>query len=189
MRNRAVPSLLLALAMLAAGCGHKAPATVAPDPGTGGSTPTGTPTGSNPGTNPGTGTTADNTAAVTAGLRTELGNVIHFDYDQDAIKPEDREVLDRKAAILLANASLRIRISGHADDRGSDEYNLVLGNKRALAAKRYLEGKGVDASRIEVTSYGEERPVDPAQNEGAWAKNRRDEFEIIAGGDRLVAPR
>jgi peptidoglycan-associated lipoprotein len=98
-------------------------------------------------------------------------------------------VLDRKADILRANPALRIRISGHADERGSDEYNLVLGNKRSLAAKQYLVSKGVDASRIDVTSFGEERPVDPASNEAAWAKNRRDEFEIIGGGDKLVAPR
>ena len=97
--------------------------------------------------------------------------------------------LDRKAAILNANPALRLRISGHADERGSDEYNLVLGNNRALSARRYLEGKGVAAARIEVTSFGEERPVDPASTEEAWTKNRRDEFEIIAGGDRLVAPR
>jgi peptidoglycan-associated lipoprotein len=118
----------------------------------------------------------------------EIGNVIHFDYDQDVIKPEDRPVLDRKAEILRANPALRLRISGHADERGSDEYNLVLGNKRALAAKQYLEGRGIDASRLEVASFGEERPLDPASNEAAWAKNRRDEFEIVGGGDRLVKP-
>jgi peptidoglycan-associated lipoprotein len=126
---------------------------------------------------------------VTRRVAAELANVIHFDYDKDLIKPEDQPILDSKAAILKANPALRIRISGHCDDRGSDEYNLVLGNKRALAAKRYLESKGIDGSRIEVTSLGEERPVDPASNETAWAKNRRDEFEILAGGDRLVSPR
>jgi peptidoglycan-associated lipoprotein len=126
---------------------------------------------------------------VTRRVAAELANVIHFDYDKDLIKSEDEPILDSKAAILKANSALRIRISGHCDERGSDEYNLVLGNKRALAAKRYLESKGVDASRIEVTSLGEERPVDPASNDSAWAKNRRDEFEIIAGGERLVPPR
>ena len=133
--------------------------------------------------------TGGSEAATTARLAGELRNVIHFDYDQDAIKDEDRPILDAKAAIMRANPSVRIRISGHADERGSDEYNLVLGNKRALAAKRYLEGKGIDGSRIEVASFGEERPVDPASSEAAWAQNRRAEFEIIAGGDRLVTPR
>jgi peptidoglycan-associated lipoprotein len=83
---------------------------------------------------------------------------------------------------------VRLRIAGHADDRGSDEYNLALGNRRAAAAKRYLENKGIDGSRIEVVSYGEERPLNPGTDEAAYAQNRRDEFEITAGGDALVAP-
>jgi len=130
-------------------------------------------------------TAADITRAVAA----EVGNMIHFDYDRAEIKPEFHSVLDRKAEILRANPALRIRVSGHADERGSDEYNLVLGNKRALAAKTYLQGRGIDGSRIEVTSYGEERPLEPASNEEAWYRNRRDEFEIIGGGDQLVRPR
>ena len=100
-----------------------------------------------------------------------------------------RPVLDRKADILRANPAVRIRISGHADERGSDEYNLVLGNKRAQAAKAYLQAKGIDGGRIDLTSYGEEHPVDRASTEEAWAKNRRDEFEILAGGNQLVRPR
>jgi peptidoglycan-associated lipoprotein len=90
--------------------------------------------------------------------------------------------------VLAANSAVRLRISGHADDRGSDEYNLALGNRRAAAAKRYLENKGIDGSRIEVVSYGEERPLNPGTDESAYAQNRRDEFEITAGGDNLVAP-
>ena len=90
--------------------------------------------------------------------------------------------------ILSANPNLRIRIAGHADDRGSDEYNLALGNRRAAAAKRYLESKGIDGSRIEVVSYGEERPLNPGTDEAAYAQNRRDEFEVTAGGENLVAP-
>jgi peptidoglycan-associated lipoprotein len=133
--------------------------------------------------------TGTSEAAVRAALLSDLANVIHFDYDQDAIKPEDRPILDRKADIMRANSALRIRISGHADERGSDEYNLVLGNKRAVSAKQYLVNKGIDGSRIDITSLGEERPVDPASTESAWAQNRRAEFEITAGGERLVAPR
>jgi peptidoglycan-associated lipoprotein len=81
-----------------------------------------------------------------------------------------------------------MRISGHADERGSDEYNLALGNRRAAAAKRYLTGKGVADGRLEVVSYGEERPANPGHDEGSWAENRRDEFEVTGGGGRLVAP-
>ena len=185
-RHGVVPLALVALCAVAA-CSHKKAEVVPP-------TDTGTPTTPPPApppappSTPGP-STGDNAAATTRALAAELGNVIHFDLDQDVIKPEDRPILDRKADILRANSALRIRISGHADERGSDEYNLVLGNKRALAAKQYLVSKGVDASRIDVTSLGEERPVDSASNETAWAKNRRDEFEILSGGDKLVAPR
>lgn len=184
-RHDVVPLALLALC---AACGGKKEAVVTPPtntgtPTTGGGTTTPPPPPGRPAD------TGGNEAATTAALRTEVGNVIHFDLDQDVIKAEDRPVLDRKADILRANPALRIRVSGHADERGSDEYNLVLGNKRAVAAKNYLVNKGIDASRIDVTSFGEERPVDSSSNEGAWAKNRRDEFEITAGGERLVAPR
>lgn len=125
-----------------------------------------------------------------AQLAADLAALIHFDYDQAVIRPEDQAILDRKAAILAANPSLRIRIAGHCDERGSDEYNLALGNRRATAAKRYLESKGVAGSRIETVSFGEEKPLNPGHDEAAWAQNRRAEFEII-GGDagQLVAPR
>ncbi|HET7599716.1 MAG TPA: peptidoglycan-associated lipoprotein Pal [Gemmatimonadales bacterium] len=122
-------------------------------------------------------------------LRADIGAMINFDFDKADIRPADQANLDRKAAILGANPSVRLRISGHVDERGSDEYNLALGNRRAASAKRYLTGKGVEDARLDVVSYGEERPLDPGHTEEAWAKNRRDEFEITAGGDQLVAPR
>ena len=118
----------------------------------------------------------------------DLAAMINFDYDQAQVRPADQQTLDRKAAILAANPQVKLRISGHADERGSDEYNLALGNRRASAAKRYLENKGVDASRLEVVSYGEERPLNPGSDETAFAQNRRDEFEITAGGNNLTAP-
>jgi peptidoglycan-associated lipoprotein len=127
---------------------------------------------------------AERARAVSA----DLSAMINFDYDQAVVRPADQETLNRKAAILVANPGVKIRISGHADERGSDEYNLALGNRRAAAAKRYLEGKGVDASRIEVVSYGEEKPLNPGSDESAFAQNRRDEFEVTAGGDNLTAP-
>jgi peptidoglycan-associated lipoprotein len=121
-------------------------------------------------------------------LTADLAAMINFDYDQATIRPPDEATLDRKAAILQANPNLKMRISGHADERGSDEYNLALGNRRAAAAKRYLENKGVDGGRLEVVSYGEERPLNPGHDETAYAQNRRDEFEVTAGGDNIVAP-
>ncbi len=127
-------------------------------------------------------------AERTARLTTELGQMINFDYDKFDVRADDVAKLDRKAAILASNPNVRLRISGHADERGSDEYNLALGSRRAAAAKRYLEGKGVDGARLEVVSFGEERPLAQGSDEGAWAQNRRDEFEITAGGANLVSP-
>lgn len=134
---------------------------------------------------------ADSLAAMgrtSDAVKTLLATMIHFDFDKANIRPADASVLDQKVGILQANQTLRIRIAGHCDERGSDEYNLALGNRRAIAAKQYLVSHGVDALRIETVSYGKERPLDRDHNEEAWAKNRRDEFEIISGGDALRQP-
>jgi peptidoglycan-associated lipoprotein len=135
--------------------------------------------------------TADSLAALgktTEAVRTLLGTMIHFEFDKAVIQPDDAGVLDQKVAILRANPNLRIRISGHCDERGSAEYNLALGNRRATSAKQYLVSHGVEAARIETVSYGEERPLAQGHAETAWAQNRRDEFEIISGGDALKQP-
>jgi peptidoglycan-associated lipoprotein len=135
--------------------------------------------------------TADSLAALgrtSEAVKTILATMVHFDFDKSIIRPGDAAVLDQKVAILQANPALRIRISGHCDERGSDEYNLALGNRRATSAKQYLTSHGIDASRIETASYGEERPIAPGHDEAAWAQNRRDEFEILAGGDNLKQP-
>ena len=87
-----------------------------------------------------------------------------------------------------ANPALTIRIAGHTDSRGSGEYNLQLGQRRAAAARDYLTARGVAASRIELVSYGEERPVCQTMDEGCWSQNRRAEFEITAGGNPLRRP-
>lgn len=127
-------------------------------------------------------------AKITAALLGEVGTMIHFDFDAADIRADDRALLDRKAAIMGANSGLRVKISGHADERGSDEYNLALGSRRAAAAKTYLVNKGIDASRIETVSFGEERPLDPGHDETSWASNRRDEFEVTGGGQNLRNP-
>ena len=132
---------------------------------------------------------AEAEAARLRQLTTDLTSPIFFDFDRAEVRQgNDQGLLDRKAAILAANSPVRMRISGHADERGSDEYNLALGNRRAGSAKRYLTGKGVADNRLEVVSYGEERPANPGHDESSWAENRRDEFEVTAGGGRLVAP-
>lgn len=121
-------------------------------------------------------------------VKTLLGTLIHFDFDKANIRPGEAAVLDQKVGILQVNGALRIRVAGHCDERGSDEYNLALGNRRAIAAKQYLVSHGIDAGRIETVSYGKERPLAAGHNEEAWAQNRRDEFEIVAGGDALKQP-
>jgi peptidoglycan-associated lipoprotein len=134
---------------------------------------------------------ADSLAAIARGseeVRNMVAAMIHFDYDKSNIRGDDAATLDSKVAILQANPNLRIRIHGHCDERGSDEYNLALGNRRAQAAKQYLVSHGIDAGRIETQSWGEERPLVDGHDEGAWSQNRRDEFEIIGGGDALVRP-
>jgi peptidoglycan-associated lipoprotein len=128
-------------------------------------------------------------AQLQSQLTAELTATIHFDYDKADIKPEDQTGLDRKAAILMANPGLKILIAGNCDNRGSVEYNLALGNRRAAAAQRYLANKGVAASQMSIVSYGEERPVNSADNEAAWAENRNDQFTPTAGGNNLVGPK
>jgi peptidoglycan-associated lipoprotein len=123
-----------------------------------------------------------------ASLRNTLMAVVHFDYDQSDVRPDARAALDAKIPILQANPSVAIRIAGHTDERGSDEYNLALGQRRAAAAKRYLVERGIAESRIETISYGEERPVAQGSDEDAWAQNRRAEFEITGGGQTLRRP-
>ena len=101
---------------------------------------------------------------------------IHFGFDSAMLSDSAKMVLDQKVRVLRTNDKLRVEISGHADERGSDEYNLALGLRRAAAAKAYLTAYGVSGDRITIISYGSERPIDTAANEAAWARNRRDEF-------------
>jgi len=104
---------------------------------------------------------------------------IPFDFDKADLRSDALERLKENAEWLKANSRYRVRIEGNCDDRGTVEYNLALGDRRAAVAKNYLTKAGIDASRIEIISYGEEHPVDPGHNEAAWAKNRRDDFVVI----------
>lgn len=111
----------------------------------------------------------------------ELAVPISFDLDRSDLTGAAVAALDRKLRILLANPRLAIQIAGHCDERGSDEYNLALGERRAAAAKRYLVEHGIAEGRISILSYGEERPLDPGHTEASWARNRRDEFSVTVG--------
>ncbi len=101
---------------------------------------------------------------------------IHFDYNKYDIKPEYQEQLKRIADYLISNPSVKIIIEGHCDERGTNEYNLALGDKRANAVKDFLVSAGVSADRIETVSYGEERPLCTEHNESCWWRNRRAHF-------------
>jgi OOP family OmpA-OmpF porin len=113
--------------------------------------------------------------AAAAPVALELAN-IHFDFDKSAIRTPDREILKGHADWLAKNKDYSLTVEGYCDERGSTEYNLALGERRAMEAKKYLVGLGVDEKRLKTISYGFERPVDPAHNEAAWAKNRRAQF-------------
>lgn len=131
---------------------------------------------------------ARDAAAAAERARAALTAMVHFDFDKSDIRPEDQQILDAKVPVLQANPSVTIRVAGHTDERGSDEYNLALGQRRAAAVKAYLVQHGISDSRIETISYGEEHPIAQGHDESAWSQNRRAEFEITAGGQTLKAP-
>ncbi len=107
---------------------------------------------------------------------------VYFDFDQYELDTEDRAILRANADWLKKNLAARVEIEGHSDERGTNEYNLALGAKRAQAAKDYLTSLGILADRIATTSYGEEIPACRSQSEDCWQKNRRDRFVITAQG-------
>lgn len=104
---------------------------------------------------------------------------VYFAYDQSALSEQARAALSNNAVILQTSPDLKVSIEGHCDDRGSDEYNLALGERRARAVRNFLVSLGVAPERMETISYGEEMPVDSNSNEMAWAKNRRAEFKKL----------
>ena len=103
---------------------------------------------------------------------------IHFDFDKYDIRPGDARTLDANAAWLKSNADQLVLIEGHCDERGTNEYNLALGERRAKATMNYLVSQGVQANRVTIISYGEERPVCTEHNEACWSKNRRGHFLV-----------
>jgi peptidoglycan-associated lipoprotein len=116
------------------------------------------------------------TSAAPAGLQAQLqqiGDRIFFDFDKSSISPEAKTILQRQAALFQANPQVTFTVEGHCDDRGTREYNLALGERRATADKNAIVALGIQASRIQTISYGKERPAVVGSNEAAWAQNRR----------------
>jgi peptidoglycan-associated lipoprotein len=127
-------------------------------------------------------------AAAVAAARATLEEMVFFDYDMSEIRSDAAAVLRRKAEVLRASPQVQMRIEGHADERGSTEYNIALGNRRAEAVRQFLVGFGLQESRFSTVSYGEERPLERASNESAWARNRRAQFQITAGANAINPP-
>jgi peptidoglycan-associated lipoprotein len=156
-------SLVLGLALVAtAGCAKKRPPELPPTPSEAGPVTDG-------------GESSDTIAGgLNAQFKREItSDTVHFALDQYDIDPEARAILDSQARWLVAHPEARITIEGHADERGTREYNLALGDRRANSAKNYLAARGVSAARITTISYGKERPVALGSDEASWAQNRR----------------
>ena len=157
-------SLVLGLALVAtAGCTKKRPVDIPPGPGV-----------DQGGTGVDNGSGEEGTNALNEQFKREVqSNTIHFAYDQYDIDPEARTILDSQARWLAAHPNARVAIEGHCDERGTREYNLALGDRRANAAKNYLAARGISPSQINTISYGKERPVALGSDEASWAQNRR----------------
>lgn len=119
--------------------------------------------------------------AMAARAREVLTNVVYFELDSDALDADSQERLRTKAAIMRANPALELRVEGHADERGSTEYNIALGQRRAESVRAFMTGYGITRNRLSTISYGKERPAMEGSNETAWARNRRAEFAVTAG--------
>lgn len=160
---------VLAVTALVSAC--ETPADETADTGSTGTTATGTNS-----TGTGTGTTST-IPSIASGSQQDLvvnvGDSVFFGYDQFTLEASSREVLDRQAAWLKANPSVMLTIEGHCDERGTREYNLALGDRRANSSKAYLVALGVNPSRLTVVSYGKERPVAMGSTEASWSQNRR----------------
>lgn len=124
----------------------------------------------------------------TRAARETLEEMVFFEFDRSAITSSAERKLRNKVEILRASPAVRLRIEGHADERGSTEYNLALGNRRAESVRQFFTGFGLDESRFTIFSYGEQQPLVDASNEQAWARNRRAEFVITAGADQINPP-
>ncbi|MEC7119962.1 MAG: peptidoglycan-associated lipoprotein Pal [Pseudomonadota bacterium] len=177
-----IPSLAVALAMT--GCASKKPAT------TTGSTDTVTSGSGTAGANTtGTGTTSGLTGenlqtganAAAEAMRTALASrVVNFDYDSSQLSQKDFATLNAHARYLAQTNGAKVTLAGHTDERGTREYNMALGERRALAVQTFLLTNGVPQSQIDTVSYGKEMPINEATNEAAWAENRRVEIKYDA---------
>ncbi len=172
---------LIAATLVFTGCASRKPATDI----TAGNTPTGT-TVSTEGLSEDAALNAQNLAGasskgVTAANKAFLAKrVVHFDYDSSDLSNDDYQTLQAHAQFLIANANSRVALTGHTDERGTREYNMALGERRAKAVESFLVTNGVSPQQLEAVSYGKEAPVNAGHNEAAWKENRRVEINYEA---------
>jgi peptidoglycan-associated lipoprotein len=158
------PLLIAGCVLALAACGKKAPKDLPPPPAD---------TSAQTGTGTGTGTGAPIKGSQEDFVASVSSDRIFFDTDQYDVDAQDQQTLQSQAAWLQQNPNVRVTIEGHADERGTRDYNIALGERRANAAKNYLASLGIDPSRINTVSYGKERPAALGSDEAAWAQNRR----------------
>jgi peptidoglycan-associated lipoprotein len=130
-------------------------------------------TGTGASTGTGSATTQTRARSPQEILTSEVGDRVFYDFDKSDLKPEARRTVERWAAFLKQYPNLTVTVEGHADERGTREYNLALGERRANSAKNFLVSQGIDARRVATISYGKERPAVVGSNEAAWSQNRR----------------
>jgi len=130
-------------------------------------------------------TSETQSSSVVAGseqdLKVNVGDTVHFGYNEYSVQDEDKTTLQRQAAWLQKYPAVRVTVEGHCDERGTREYNLALGARRANAVKEYLVSLGVSSARVDTISYGKERPICTESDESCWAQNRRG-VTVVAGG-------
>ena len=198
MKRPATSVLVVALAvttLAVAGCNKKPPVPVAPPPSGGGSSTTGGGTPPKPAPVPPQPPTIEENRPVTSSAGKDLNTMtiddinkpensplkpIYFLYDSDEIDDASKKILEANASVLKQYSTWVITVEGHCDERGTAEYNLALGDRRALTAKNYLMSLGIAADRLRTVSYGKEFPFDPGHEEGAWSKNRRAHFMLVS---------
>ena len=173
---------LLAASLIITGCANRKPTANIEA----GNTPNGSTTVSTDGLSEDAALNAQNlngasSKGVTAANKAFLAKrVVHFDYDSSDLSNDDYQTLQAHAQFLMANANSRLALTGHTDERGTREYNMALGERRAKAVQSYLVTNGVNAGQLEAVSYGKEMPINPGHNEAAWKENRRVELNYEA---------
>src|SRR5579871_6347714 len=181
-------ALSAALALTAVGCQHKRPEVTklgnsglnGSDNGPDNGGKLGNGDGLNGGAPVGGGNTSDiNPDNMAQDRNAFSADIVYFDYDSAAIKGSESSKLDAVASALKSDSSADLLIEGNCDERGTEEYNRALGERRALASREALANAGIDANRVVTRSYGQDKPADADHNESAWRKNRRDEFVLL----------